>query len=369
MSIPFLIWSLAFLRLILLLFRGSEFSDFHMFYDSAVLLKEGLNPYSVEDFKLHETRNFPDSVLPIVFPTLSVLFYPFTLFSIDTALLLFFFLNIMLLWVMFLWGWEGFYNKRCAFSFLILANSLPTTLSLGMGQVSILVAFFLAFIFFKNKWKGLLLGIATAIKYSLTPLYVFIIPYRSMIMAGAVFLGIAFLPYLFGHDLKELYGNYLVMMQEAFTSGENLYQNGGGYNMVNLDFFVNPTLNWLCKLPFIIGFFYRRSLLAASTVTLLVTYHRIYDAVFIVLLLILLVNRFYTEKRWGHVTVISTFLLYFSLPQGILLPLLNDLGSLFREQSWIYLGSFQEYLTIFPLPAFVMVLLASYSLRRDLCIK
>lgn len=153
----------SFLLLVRVLFLN-EYPDFRIYYTSALLFLEGVNPYTAKDALL----------VPFLYPPITILiFLPFLAFSLQLAGLFWTVINIFLLLVSFYVLIILFEEKITSNSTLILFGLtclyFPVKYTLGMGQINILVLFVLVLFiyFYKGKriaYAGSMLSVAILLK-------------------------------------------------------------------------------------------------------------------------------------------------------------------------------------------------------------
>ncbi|MEA2011804.1 MAG: glycosyltransferase family 87 protein [Verrucomicrobiota bacterium] len=362
------------------------FNDFNAYYDVVDAIVRGLNPYDLTNLNL----KWVDP--PIVFPGYTIFLLPFVLINLNIAKYAFLFLNVILSSIIFysLFKKAGFINKpfdknNLSFpGFLIslfaFMNSVPYLACLKHGQISIVISTCLIILFtLKKSWQKIILfSVAAALKYSMLPLYAVLLfvkrKFFLCIASFIVFILWALIPIFFGHNLIVLYTEYLFTLHEQLVGGGFNSFAISGYNMLQFDFI---KIGWICsivKLSFAGAFVFvmiknyktkkigLHLLLTVATITMIISYHRVYDMVFVLPLVLLLINLYMKEKKWKHAGILSVFILFFLIPESLLFKISNIIGSAIGENSLIYLNSFGTYNEMFPITPLITAILAIYSL-------
>lgn len=382
---------IAVLTLILLAKLGFEYEyygstgwmggDFYTYYRWGESLAKGLNPYDVKNLA-KVTHNIP----PLVYPGQFFFILPFTylpwpiapifatVLSIASLFILFFSLTVAL-------GREFFAKSNslalkvalCAFFF-----SAPVQQTLYNGQISGIASCLLMLSMIASRtWVGsIYLGLTTAMKYSLSPLFIALMlskgKVRLCLLALPIFLLLSLVPCFFSPNGFTLYTTYLSLVLQA-SWDYNSYVGGGGYDLVNFDFIKFSTINYLVKGAFVLLFLVglRREnqreglslnfLFFTSAVSALLVYHRVHDLVLAVLFMVFIAIRVYEKREWVHFAILSGFFLLLAIPQRPLVIFAASLGQQIGENRWIYLGHFFQFSPSLPIPGIYTFLLTAYS--------
>ena len=356
------------------LFTRNVFNDFNAYYDVSQAIIKGVDPYNLANLSL----KWVDP--PIVFPGYVSFFAPFVIFDLDIAKYLYLILNILLGITVGIILFKHVLqlekkdlkslNKNSFFFVLALfafLNSAPFLTCLKHGQTSILLAFSMLFIIATSKagiFSYFLMSTAAVLKYSIMPFYgILLFCKRHFILClGSFFLFLfwGIIPAFFGHNLGELYSKYISVLKEQIAGGFNSFPISG-YNMIQLDCFKIPFLGLGLKLVFVGIFFvllYKNIkrkvigvnfMLFSMCVTMIIAYHRVYDMVLVIPLLIMVLITLIQAKKVPQAAIAAIFILFFLLPETIVFSISNLIGGLIGENSVVYLSSFNHWKTIFPI--------------------
>ncbi|OXU16086.1 hypothetical protein SMSP1_00255 [Sedimentisphaera salicampi] len=367
---------LAALRLIKVVINESAFIDFLAYYDITKTIRNGVDPYILENLSLQWGEP------PIVFPGYTAIFFPFTFFSSVAAGYVFLVLNVIITVILFylLFRKTGLINSDkkdlldsgFLLTLFVFMSSTPYFASVNHGQSTVIVTFFLISILFIKPFylKVLFFGAAAALKYSMLPLYglalFFKKRYRLCIFSFVLFLLFAAVPLLFGHNLIELYSSYSETLVLWVSKGGFNTFPVSGYNMIHLDFIA---VKWLqvsakifCAALFFYALFLTRKdkkismhlMFFITSLTMLISYHRLYDLVFVLPFALYLINIYVREGKFFKAAVTSGFIGFFIIPESIIYTAADFLGSFVKGNSAIHLTSFNgnQYENMFPvLPA------------------
>lgn len=184
------------------------YPDFSVYYYGSQLFLSGQNPY-LSGQKLFSGYSYPPSVF--------LLFVPFVLLPFQTSQLLWVFLNVLCLIASIVLLAKLFSVKFFSDTNLILSGfifiSFPVKFTLGMGQINILILFFLVLSLYFLKVKnylfgGVFLGLSLVIKLFplLLPVY-FLLKLNKKILTGllAIFGAAFFCVIIFVPEKTNLY--------------------------------------------------------------------------------------------------------------------------------------------------------------------
>lgn len=367
-------------------FLKDDFVDFNAYFDFTGTLIRGVNPYLLENLSL----NWADP--PIVFPGYTAFMLPLTLFPLNVAKLIFLSINVLLPAILFylLFRITNLANSSEKVQFapvrsgfllttLIFMNTIPYTACIKHGQISMIISTMLIVTLLSKSIyaKILYFSLAAALKYSMIPLYGMMLfikrKFLLCITAFAMFLIWAIVPIFFGHNLQDLYNNYISTLNKQLVIGGFNTFPVSGYNMLQPDFFKMGQLCTAIKLTFLALFFTAtvinrkqkqiglHLLLLVSTITMVISYHRVYDMVFALPIILVLINIYLRKKRYFDTIILSCFVGYFLIPETIVFKFAGFVGKMFTENPIIYSTDFASYENIFPLTPIVCLLLAMYS--------
>lgn len=367
----------------------ANFMDLDHFFNwiGAIILGEDpfneLNHHFVQ-FEIARAPTFPGMTL-FIYPLLAMgaPFSYWTWYGLNMALLL------ILPWILFSWGgvWQRgdsldrnlFIAFFCAFLF---STSRPVLTALQLGQTSILCTAFIVWCMTSrtNLCRGLGLGLAGALKYSLAGLIGVLFAskkaWKVIFIAGGTFLLFTLTPVIWGHNLVELYGKYIWRLQGFVTGAESsgidtYWGCNNCLSLTHLDFLKHHgAVLWIKgALVLIFGFILwsdRKELriglpllFVASSLSMTIVYHRHHDLTLPVLWMVGLLPLLLKRGYKGHVFVLSLFIAYFWVPYSILLIFSTWLGGIIGENRWIYLGN-----AVFevPLDAVISFFMTFYSI-------
>jgi len=332
---------------------------------------------------------------PGVYPGLYLLFLPFTALPFDIGFSLFSSLNIAATIFLFLYTAHklGFSIRLHASSpsslyiyialFLFVSTS-PVQIVSKVGQLSMLAyALFVYAAFGSHKiGRACALGVGVALKFSL---FFFLLPllfvkrhYAVVVYGTLLFLFFSCAPIFFGYDLGNIYTDYFdcIVQKTVLIGGYDTYASSPNYTFVHFEFLKMNYLNILGKgLFFLIGLgvLYKErerpylisleSLLLLSSLTMELSYHRVYDTCFIMALLFLQFVALCTQKRYRTLCLFSLlmsgylFLFKLFIGRGACMRL----GYLIGENRWIHLCPAGPHYLNFPGYAFLMLALTLWA--------
>ncbi len=145
--------------------------DFSVYYQYSKLFLAGGNPYTLS----------PQTRIPLNYPPSSLLsFIPFTIFTQRDAQMIFTILSLIALLVSCnaLLSYFGFSRPARLILLSLALQNFPTKFTLVLGQVNMVILFFIIFSFIweqKKRYKlsGIALGLATMIKPITLPLFIY----------------------------------------------------------------------------------------------------------------------------------------------------------------------------------------------------
>ena len=373
-------------------FRNNIQVDFLCFVDCARVTFKGLDYQDLNNLTLY---HWPSP--QIVFPGILVLYLPFSWIDIGPAKLLYFWASVSATvgsywYFMRVIGLERQVSFRSPtwltaayFGGLFLyLHSSPVLMALRLGQSSIWCLWgILLVLTWKSKWSWAAFGVAAVLKYSmffvLGPLF-WVKRYYSLCLVGfAVFLLLSIYPMWLGFNLVDFYGKYLTMLKTEVSTGANSFR-GGGYTMVQIEFFQTAWLNLAGKLvsaAAILWVLYRERhsrrigmnlLLLVSCLTMLVSYHRMHDQVIVMLILTASLSIFLRSRQWWRLLFAVGFCLLTLIPFTAVLHLGDWWGRTFALHHIFILTSYLNFHCFAPLPALTMIavtVFAAYLYRHE----
>lgn len=281
------------------------------------------------------------------------------------------------------------YALCCCCCFL----SCGTKDALEIGQIPILLSFCLYYMFWCPGRGRVSFGARTFLfafiavaKYSLltvfAPLLFFKGHWKICIAAFSIFLLLSIFPVFCGNNLLEIYTDYSNAVAITVQPGGINHFGTHPRGMCNLDFFRNPLINLFLKalvICAVLWLFWRERkkkylsdtlLLFALSLTLLVSYHRIYDIIFVYPLFFIRLFDFARTKQWWLFGITVLFPLFLSLPRRLLFMLIPSWGGgIPGMDSLVYLTDSPPYSHLFPIMPIFTTVLAFWSLYLYLHVK
>ncbi len=358
--------------------------DFTLFFSCTYAAVRGQDFFNVKNLVFYE---WEESLM--VLPGLLIFYIPYMLMDIHSARLLYFLLSLTASVFVYVWIFKlsgllkkvDFRNPNLNTllffsSGFIFLNSSPQLMCQRNGQVGIWVLF-LVLLFFtsKNKYlRAVSFGLATVFKYSMmtffAPLLFFKKQYFICFAAFAVFLLVCMWPALAGYNLVDLYMRYIDVIRNTISGGCNSFELAG-HDMLQFGYFRIAFINLLGKLFFaaiMLFVFWRERkkegiglnlLLLVFCLTMLVSYHRLYDNIILVLLLLVKTNFLILKKNWLNAVICGAFLAFYLVPVTWVLKVANYLGSTGLNKIF-YVSSFAQFPTVLPIIAWSQTVLGLY---------
>ncbi len=360
--------------------------DFTLFFSCTYAAMHGRDFFDVKNLIFYEWQ---ESLM--VLPGLLIFYIPYMYMDIHSARLIYFLLSLGFSIFAYIWIFRlcGLYRKidfrnpnmnTLLFfsSGFIFLNSSPQLMCQRNGQVSIWVLVLLLLFFSaKNKYlRAFLFGMMAVFKYSMitffAPLLFLKKQYFICFSALTVFLLICIWPAFAGYNLMELYLRYIEVISNTINGGCNSYMLAG-HDMLQFGYFRTTAINMLGKSTFavimLLILWRERNkegvglnlLLLVFCFTMLVSYHRLYDNVVVLLLLLVKTNFLILKKDKFNAVICGIFLLYYIIPVSWIFELANYLGSTCLSKIF-YVSSFEEYQTVLPIIAWSQTVLGLYLL-------
>jgi len=384
-----IIWRLAGI------FGDAVFVDFLAYYDVTRAIALGVNPYDLKNLTAYDWAE-----APIVYPGYVTMFWLLTQLPIKTASQVFLLINVILCgWLMAaVFFRTGLMTRRSwlrpdraqvlfMVSCACLFFSSPCMAALRHGQSSIIIAACLLWVVWPGRaWSGgLVLALAAVLKYTMLPLLVLALLVKrrwlACLISLVIFVLLSLAPLLFGHNPVQLYTSYVQELTKQTGTGFNTFAVSG-YNMVTLDFLQSKTAATAVKILFLLiavwAIWHERKdrgfglnfLLLLCCVSMLVVYNRLYNMVFIEVLLLVKINLCLMRGNYWSVPVPSCFILVLLMPLSMVLRSANELGEIAMDNSMVHLSSYGDMTTIFPTLSLLMLAItlyaaAEYTSRRD----
>ena len=285
-------------------------------------------------------------------------------------------------------GRKQFFYALCCFFCLMCCGTKDV---LKWGQISIVLALCFYLIFWIGDrgyfWlRTVLFSFIAVAKYSLlpvaAPLLFFKGHWKLCIAAFSVFVFLSISPFFFGNDLAELYSEYLKAVAITVQPGGINHYSSHPVGMCHLDLFKSPVIVY-CLKALIIGvvlwLFWREHkkdyvsdtlFLLAFSLTMLVTYHRIYDIILVYPLFAIRLFDFARTKQWSLFGITFLFPLFLCLPRLVTYDLLGSwIGRIPKLGAVVYLYENRIYGPVFPVMSLFSVALALWSLYLYLHVK
>ena len=362
--------------------------DFTLFFSCTYAAVRGQDFFDVKNLVFYE---WEESLM--VLPGLLIFYIPYMLLNIHNARLLYFLVSLSASVFVYIWAFKltgllkkvDFRNPNLnALMFFaggfIFLNSSPQLMCQRNGQVGIWVLL-LTLLFFsvKNKYfKASLFGLATVFKYSMmtffAPLLFLKKQYFICIAGFIVFLLVCMWPALAGYNIIDLYLRYIQVISNTIGGGCNSFELAG-HDMLQFGFFRMTFLNQLGKLFFagtMLFIFWKERkkeglglnlLLLVFCFTMLVSYHRLYDNIIVVLLLLIKTNFLVLKKDRVNASICGAFLAFYMIPVSWVLKVADYLGN---NVLWLgkifYTSPYAQFSAVLPLIAWSQTVLGLYLL-------
>ncbi len=375
----------SFLRVFLSL-KPNSFTDFYCHFDFTLAVLRNLDPYCLENMVL---RKWDD--LLIIFPGITFFYFPLIFFGTYVSKFIDLGINFSLsAYVFYLFfaktailGEINFRRPTLNMLFFVLLgaiylNSSPIMMTFRHGQITVFCTFFLLLtIFSKNKLcQVIFFGLTAGYKYSMLTLFApaFFLKknYLVSILAFIIFLMIAIFPLYLGNDIIFIYKRYFEVLREDLHSGFNNYATSG-YNMLQFEFFRCNYINTIGKIVILLTAAYimfreRKTttlglnyLFTLSCLTMLISYHRLYDLSLVVLLLYGFVALLLSTRQWIKAGLAVAFSLYFIVPFSLICSISEALAEIPGIGEIVYISKYYK-IDVFPFSAVMFLLLTVYSL-------
>ena len=257
-----------------------------------------------------------------------------------------------------------------------LLNTAPFVEALRLGQLSIwIAALLLCALLAVSRFAGAA-SLATALALKLSfGLFALLLVARRRIwlcaVAACLFAAIAASPALFGNDLGELYRAYLARIASDFVPGAMNDPAVYGSNNLALDVFRPDLLRRALKLAVaaLLAFSLWRerrksspgpiALLFVCSAAMSLSYHRLYDLVLVLPILLATVAGLLAHDRRRAATPGLLLLAFFAIPQSAVLAVAERIppGPLLFASPYAP----QHLLHVFPLYGVAMLLLTAWS--------
>lgn len=380
-----IILAMSVLRLVLSL-KLNSFTDFFCHFDFTVAVWKNLDPYNLDNLIL---RKWDD--LLIIFPGITFFYFPFLGLGPNLGKFVDLGLNIVMCCFVFFYFLKntGLLNGISfrqptlnTFGVILLGavylNSSPMMMTFRHGQITLFCTMFMLLtLFTKNKFgKIIFFGLAAGYKYSMLTLFApaFFLKknYLVSILAFILFLLIAIFPLYLGNDIIHLYQRYFEVLQEDIQHGFNNYAKSG-YNMLQIEFFRCNYINLAGKLATLLTVIYimfkeRKTttfgmnyLFVLSCLTMLLSYHRLYDLSSVLLILHAYVFLLLRTRQWFKLVIASAFIGYFMLPFSTIIDFSIELSKIPNIGDFICISKYYK-VQVFPLSAVMFLLLSAYSI-------
>jgi hypothetical protein len=362
--------------------------DFTLFFSCTHAAVRGQDFFDVKNLIFYE---WEESLM--VLPGLLIFYIPYMLMDIHNARLVYFLLSLSASVFVYVWIFKlsgllkkvNFRNPNLSTlmffaSGFVFLNSSPQLMCQRNGQVGIWVLLLLLLFFTaKNKYlRSVLFGLGTVFKYSMmtffAPLLFLKKQYYICFAAFAVFIFICMWPALAGYNLIDLYLRYIDVIRNTISGGCNSYELAG-HDMLQFGYFRLTILNTLGKLCFagimLFIFWKERNkegiglnlLLLVFCFTMLVSYHRLYDNIIVVLLLLVKTNFLILKKNWINASICGLFLGFYMVPVSWVMKIADYLGN---NVPWLakifYVSPYAQFSAVLPIIAWSQTALGLYLL-------
>ncbi len=362
--------------------------DFTLFFSCTYAAVRGQDFFDVKNLVFYE---WEESLM--VLPGLLIFYIPYMFLDIHSARLLYFLLSLSASVFVYVWVFKlsgllkkvDFRNPNLntlmffAGGFIFL-NSSPQLMCQRNGQVGIWVLLLILLFFsVKNRYsRSVFFGLATVFKYSMmtffAPLLFLKKQYFICFAAFAVFLLVCMWPAFAGYNIIDLYLRYIDVIRNTIGGGCNSFELAG-HDMLQFGFFRISFLNVLGKLFFaavMLYIFWRERdkegiglnlLLLVFCFTMLVSYHRLYDNIIVVLLLLVKTNFLILKKNWLNALICGAFLGFYMIPVSWVLKTADYSGNNVPWLSQIFYASpYAQFSAVLPIIAWSQTALGLYLL-------
>ncbi|MDD5597521.1 MAG: hypothetical protein PHV82_06225, partial [Victivallaceae bacterium] len=220
-------------------------------------------------------------------------------------------------------------------------------------------------------------GLSAVFKYSMitffAPLLFIKKQYFICFGALAIFLIICAWPAFAGYNIIELYVRYVEVIRNTVDGGCNSFKLAG-HDLLQFGFFRISFLNLIGKAFFVITMlwiFWRERnrkgtglnlLLVVFCFTMLVSYHRLYDNIIVILLLLVKTNFLIRRKDRFNSLICGAFLAFYMIPVSWIFRAADRLGSSPLLAGIFYTSPFGQFQTVLPVIAIAQTLLGIYLL-------
>lgn len=382
-----LMFSISVSRIALSFLNNTILGDFYCHLDFTHAVSQRLDPYDLKNL-CFSTKKWDDAL--IIFPGIFFFYQPFLLLTLQTGKVLNVTLNFLTsCGLFFLFFKNAGLFKEISFkrpdvrTFLVFflgfmfINSSPVMMTTRHGQVTMFfTAFLLLTLYAKHHWSRVLFfGLAAGIKYSMITIFapaLFLKKYYlTCILACGVFLFIAAFPVFWGNNPITIYSRYLDVLRGDLGGGFNTYAISG-YNMLHLEFFkyngLNIMLKAICGLLALYIIFKDRNkdsfgmnfLFVIMCLSMLLSYHRLYDTPLIMLCLLANFYLFILNKEWKNILISAVFIAFSMVPFSVVMNLAQMIADV-PYVADIFIVSRYFKITVFPLPAIIFLLLSTYA--------
>ena len=368
-------------------YRADLIIDYICYLDCTMALLKGLDCYEISNLFLHEW----DGPL-IIYPGMTLYFIPWTFMSVKLSSMIYYALSIAVTGVNFVLIFKitglfkeikfkapDKYTYLFFFSGLLFFNSSPVMMCLRHGQSPTwsILGILLFFYFTKPYSKTVALGLVALMKYSMITVFAPLLfakrYYGICIIAFIIFALLSLYLVYCGFDPFQYYIHYVKVLVGSLESGYNSF-GVSGYNMLQIDFFRLDYLNEIGKLLLIAFAMYilyiererdgvgLNLLLLIFCISMLISYHRLYDAGIIILLLLVKINFLFRKRDWINLAVCAGFCLFYLVPLDMLFKISNRLGTYPVFSSIFITCPFKsQYQHLLPFLSWSIIALACYA--------
>lgn len=364
-------------------------------------LFEGHNPFP-DHFELLFCKTHGGEVVPIVYPGQMLFFVIPAFLWGNTIQIIFFILNIGIVFFLvamtlvktceykchdFLTpGKKQFVFSLCCCLYL-LSLSVKETLKWGQIPIVLTLCFYLLFWGPVSFWlRTVFFAFIAVAKYSLLPVVAPLLFFKGHIklclVAFSVFIFLSVSPVFFHNNLLDVYTGYVKAVSIIVQPGHLNHYDSVPNGMCHLGFFKIAIMNYFLKavvICVVLWLFWRERkkkylsdtlLLLAFSLTMLISYHRVYDMVFMYPLFLIRFFDFARKKQWKLFGITFLFPVFLIIPSTISCNLIPScIGGIPGMESIVYLSNYKSYSHIFPVMPIFTIFLAVWSLYLYLHVK
>lgn len=327
-----------------------------------------------------------------VFPGVTFFYLPFVPLSKIVVQSFIIFLNILFPFLLAMFvarvlklpsTWQFWRPSKEAFTlvilFFVIFFTRPVLSTQLNGQVSIIVTLLVLYSVFYG--SGIAWGAATALKFTMTPFYLFqfIISkrYEVMLKGLVTFAFFLLFPVIFQPNLLKLYYDFGIKVQDHFNIVDNIDKFEGCQHLcwalTEMAWIKNQTVNLLIKAFSIVLLLYAywknwgerkrvslHTLMLTGAVLSIISYHRFQDVLLVIIPLLMVIIINFQKRQWKQLVFPTIIYGIYLLPGKLWNPIHSFVGSLFKNVTWVY----PRVVEGFPLDSVLCFILILYAAKK-----